>query len=159
MSSQRITSLRSDDRPPWSPLSVSLIAFLLPAGGAILTIRNLHRLKQINDIDARRLIVTVSGVCIIGYVLMFSFVPHGAKFLQQPDSNAAALLSCGIALASYAVQRLPFRSWRSENARTKTSAWLPGIGLAALYQFGTLIATVLLVLIASGFGLIPPLSS
>ncbi|GAC1443017.1 MAG: hypothetical protein NVSMB52_00880 [Chloroflexota bacterium] len=159
MSSQRITSLKSDDRPPWSPLSVSLITFLLPAGGAILTVRNLHRLKQINEADSRRLMAAVTGVCILGYVLMFSFVPHGTKFLQQPDSNAAAFLSCGIALASYAVQRLPFRSWRSENLRARTSAWLPGIGLAAMYQFAALVITVLIVLIASGFGLVPTLPS
>ena len=137
---------------PWSPMMVSLIALFLPAGGAVLTVLNLQRLKEIDTATARLLAGVAVAVFIVGLASLFAGARRGASGGPQIDSTAATLLSFGVAVASYGVQRLPFRHWRVANTSSRTSSWLSGIGIAAVYQVVVVALAVPLVLIATAMG-------
>jgi len=53
---------------------------------------------------------------------------------STPTINASTVLSLGVALASYAVQRSAFREWRTKNTGEQTSSWVSALGFAALYS-------------------------
>jgi hypothetical protein len=139
---QPITDADPDVRPPWSPLSVSLITLLLPAGGAILTIRNLYRMQQMDGATAKRLTVVAYVIFAIGLTALLLSAKKASGGLLQPDTDASTVLSCGVALASYVVQRLPFRLWKLTHERTRTSPWLGAAGRAALYTLITFAAVL-----------------
>src|SRR5947209_13790773 len=100
----------SNPGTPWSPLSVSFITLLLPAGGAILTIRNLQRLQTIDSHQARELIIASIGVFAVGIVILLRLEPAGSQG-QGVNGDATGVLGCGMAFVSYGVQRTAFRSW------------------------------------------------
>ncbi len=136
------TASAREARPPWSPLSVAIIAFLLPAGGAMLTIRNLQRLGQLDQRAARELIAVVLLVCAVGYALLISYATKNANGFLQPDAGASAVLPFGFGLACFSAQRRPFRQWRSVNPSTRTSSWTGGIGVALVYMLLTLVVVL-----------------
>jgi hypothetical protein len=137
MQSKREHDGTLDEGPPWSPVSVSVIALLLPAGGAILTIRNLYRLRQHDAASAKRLMYAAYGIFALGFtalLLSAHKAPHGSL---QLDTGASTVLSCGVAVASYMVQRAPYRSWRIAHQHVRPSPWLGGAGRAIMYTLIT----------------------
>ena len=137
----------SSSGTPWSPLSVSLITLLLPAGGAVLTIRNLQRLHTIDAEKARELIVASVAVFAAGIVILLLLDPSRSGG-RGVNGDTTGILGGGMAIVSYVVQRTAFRSWRREHAADTTGSWLPAIGTAALYSVVTLGAAVPVMLVA-----------
>ncbi|HLJ65916.1 MAG TPA: hypothetical protein VKX16_00980 [Chloroflexota bacterium] len=152
MSWQRSTNVAAPDRAPWTPLSVALIAFILPAGGAILTIRNLERLRQFDARVARQLSIAVVVLFAVGLTVLISSAPRTTSGMLQPDATATSILQFGVAAGSYLVQRAPFRAWRLANQRNRTSPWIGGAGLAALYTLLTIVGVLPLYLVAQILG-------
>jgi hypothetical protein len=135
--------------PPWSPLSVSLIALLLSPGGAVLTIVNLQRLRVVDASVARQLTIALIGVYVLGITVLFLVSPRGPRGVPSPDSDVTTVLNGGVALASYIVQRQPFHSWRMAHLRTRTSSWIGALGIAFLYWLVTLVALLPLYILLS----------
>lgn len=133
---------QSEPRPPWSPLSVALIALLLPPGGAVLTMRNLQRLGDIDDQSARWLTVAIVTVFALGYaaLIVIATAQSTRTSAEQIDAGALTVLQFGVALASYVVQRLPYRQWRSAHLRTANGSLLSGLLVVAIYSFVSYVA-------------------
>jgi hypothetical protein len=147
-----ITS-RKDAAVPWSPLGVSFITLFLPAGGAVLTIRNLERLNQVDATAARKLIAASVVVVALGYAaLIFTAGHHNSAGVPQPDQNALGFLCAGLAFGSYLAQRVPFRTWRVRNADLRSGPWLPAIWIALLYQLAVIVCVFVLLLVGLAFG-------
>jgi hypothetical protein len=144
---ERLTRILSNSGTPWSPLSVSVIALMLPAGGAILTIRNLQRLQTIDSEKARELIIASVGVFAIGIVILLLLAPMGTSG-PSTNGDATAVLGGGMAVVSYLVQRTAFRTWRLEHRSMRTGSWLAAVGTAALFTVVTLVAAVPVMLVA-----------
>ncbi|HEY8685767.1 MAG TPA: hypothetical protein VIO57_09190 [Chloroflexota bacterium] len=144
---QRLARSVSNPGTPWSPLRVSLITLILPAGGAVLTIRNLQRLHTIDPQKARELIIASIGVFAVGIVILLLLNPASARG-QGVNGDATGVLGGGMAIVSYVVQRTAFRSWREANGTVRTGSWLPALGLAAVYSLVTLGAAVPVMLVA-----------
>ena len=134
MEQKKTNQQGAETRLPWSPLSVSLIAFLLPPGGLALTVWNLRRLQVLDGKMARQLTIAVTVICVVGLTLLTALSPPGPNGSPQPSAEAAGVLSIGVAFASYAVQRNPFGAWRLSHLSMRTSSWLAALGLAALYS-------------------------
>jgi hypothetical protein len=144
---QRLTRILSNSGAPWSPLSVSVIALLLPAGGAILTIRNLQRLHSIDAEKARELIIASVGVFAVGIVILLLLAPLGTSG-PSTSGDTTAVLGGGMAVVSYLVQRPAFRAWRLEHRTTRTGSWMAAVGTATLFTVVTLVAAVPVMLVA-----------
>ncbi|MGH2441549.1 MAG: hypothetical protein ACRDFX_00075 [Chloroflexota bacterium] len=142
MTTQRITNLKPDDRPPWTPLGVSLIALLFPAGGAILAVRNLQRLRHIDAATSRHLVIAIVALFAIGFSVLLSVGQRTGTSVPQINSTSALVLSIGVAVASYVVQQKPYQAWRARNSGTRTSAWIGALGRAVVYE---LIAAIIAV--------------
>lgn len=127
---------------PWSPLTVALISFLLPAGGAVLTIRNMARLQQIDRTTVTELTVVTMAVFAIGFTaLLVAGQPDPTKPASL-DANVSAVLSFGTAVASYAVQRPAFVVWRRSHVRIRTGPWFRALGMALIYTLLILLAVL-----------------
>jgi hypothetical protein len=124
-----------------------VIALLLPAGGAILTIRNLQRLQAIDSKKARELIIASIAVFAIGIVILLLLDPARSGG-RGANADATVVLGGGMAIISYLVQRAAFRSWRRENGAVRTGSWLAAVGTAAVYSLVTLGAAVPVMLVA-----------
>lgn len=122
------------NQQPWSPLTISLLALVFPAGAAVLTIRNLQRLLDLDPKDVRKLTIAVIAVFSIGLATLFLAAHKDSKGIPNLDPNAQTVLSAGVAIVSYAVQRTPFRNWRARHSTTRANSWLAAIGVALLYQ-------------------------
>lgn len=122
-----------ETRPPWSPLSVTLITFLLPAGGAILTVWNLHRLSEFDRRYATRLTMSVIVLFVIGISALYLTATPVSQGMPTLNATGLGVLSFGVAFASYIVQRAAFQKWRTAHQRDRTSSWLPAAGLALAY--------------------------
>ncbi len=144
---QRLARSLSNQGTPWSPLSVSLITLLLPAGGAILTIRNLQRLQTIDSQKARELIIASIGVFAVGIVILLRLDPAGAQG-QGVNGDTTGVLGCGMAVVSYVVQRTAFRSWREAHHTVRTGPWFPAVATAGIYSLVTLGAAVPVMLVS-----------
>ena len=140
---------QQETSPPWSPLSVSLIALLLPPGGAVLTIQNLQRLRAVDAPLARQLTIALIGVYVLGIMALVLVSPRSSRGVPTPDSDVTTVLYGGVALASYIVQRQPFQSWRTAHLRTRTSSWIGALGIAFIYTLVTLAAFLPLYLLLS----------
>jgi hypothetical protein len=136
-------------------MSVSLISLVLPAGGAILTIANLYRLRQIDAEAAKRLTLAAYVIVALGYAGLLLSTPYKASggLLQSADAGGGTVLSFGVFVASYIVQRAPFRTWRKSHERTPTSSWLAAVGRAAVYSLITFVAVVPFFLAGVALGL------
>lgn len=132
---------RSTEPVPWSTLGVVIVSLLLPAGGAILTITNLHRLHQIERMPARRQTIALLAVFAIGYSILLALTPMNSAGSQSIDGTASLILSIGVGAASYLALRRPFQTWRSRST-TRTAPWLKALGIAFLYQLLTLLLAV-----------------
>jgi hypothetical protein len=142
VSQKRIINARRDARPPWQPLSVSLTALLFPAGAAVLTVRNLERLGHIDSATARQLSLAVIGISAVGLTLLLYFASRGTSGSPHIDSGVAYVLTIGIGAASYAAQRLPFRTWRTGHARSPLGHWLSALGMSGMYELVTILAAI-----------------
>ena len=131
---------QAESRPPWSPLSVTVISLILPTGGAILTVLNLQRLRQIDRRDARRMTIALVALFALALTSLILLAGFGSDGRPRIDPTAVEVLSLGVAFASYAVQRRPFRAWRLSNLRARTSPWLAALGVAAVYHLVTVAA-------------------
>jgi hypothetical protein len=144
---QRLARILSHSGTPWSPLSVSVMALLLPAGGAVLTIRNLQRLQAIDSKQARELIIASIGVCAVGIVMLLLLDPARSGGASA-NGDTTAVLGSGMAVVSYLVQRAAFRTWRREHQAVRTGSWLAAAGTAAWYSLVTLGVAVPVMLVA-----------
>ena len=124
-----------------------MIALLLPAGGAVLTIFNLQRLRAIDAGKARELIIACIGVFAVGIVVLLLLDPSRSTG-QSINGDATGILGGGIAIVSYVMQRAAFLSWRRENKTKRTGSWLAALGTATIYSLLTLVAAVPVMLVA-----------
>jgi hypothetical protein len=131
---------RQREKRPWNPLSVTIITFFLPPGGAVLTILNLSRMSALERPRTRELSVAVIIVFALGFSALLALSQHGSKEAPRLDSVAGAVIQLGCAVAALIAQRTPFRDWRSSHAGVRTDAWLPAAALAVAYSFVTAIA-------------------
>lgn len=132
---------QTDKRPPWSPVSVTLMTFLLPAGGAVLTILNLRRLGEVPEPHSRRLVSAAVGLFALGYCTLIALAQTGAR-TDRLDSNAVVVLSVGVALASFLAQRSAYRTWSTSHSRSRTGSWRGAFGVAVIYQLVTVLVSV-----------------
>lgn len=132
---------RSQSTRPWSPLSVSLITFFLPAGGAVLTIQNLARLQTVNPLQARRQTIEIVILYALGFAIILSLAPIQAGGTPRLDAGTYSVIQFGFAAAAYAVQRGPFRAWKVKQT-SGTSAWTSGVLTALIYQLLAIFITV-----------------
>jgi hypothetical protein len=121
---------------------VTIIAFLLPAGGAVITVWNLHRFSQLDSVRARHLTIAVIAVFALGLALLLGLAPPSAGGMPTVDANASSVLSIGIALACFVAQRPAYRVWRERNTRTQTSRWFGAFGWAVVFSLLTVIAAL-----------------
>jgi hypothetical protein len=147
-------------RPPWSPLSVTIITLLLPVGGVMLTIWNMQRLNILDRPQARRMTIGAVIICAVGLGIMFGIAPKSTNGLPQVDSNARSVLAVTAATICYFAQRQSFLTWRRQNDTSRTSSWINAIGLAVLFTVltGTLSAPIWLLsqsLQGTSVGLVP----
>ena len=130
------------ESPPWSILVVTLITFLLPAGGAILTIRNLARLGSLGLSEAKTsswILVAVFGA---GTGILLSLSPVDREGLPRPDPNMTSAVYLAITFAAYLVQRRPYMTWRIQNRQHRQEWWVKGFGIALVYQIFAVVAAV-----------------
>jgi hypothetical protein len=137
---------------------VTIIAFLLPPGGAVVTIWNLHRFSQLDSVRTRQLTIAVIGIFALGFALLLGLATPTANGVPAIDANASSILSVGIALACFVAQRSAYRMWRARNLRTRTSSWLGAFGWAVVFSLLTAIAALpVYAIVASLFGTGPKL--
>ena len=131
-------------RPPWSPLSVTIITLLLPVGGVMLTILNMQRLSILDRPQTRRMTIGAVIICALGLGIMFGVAPKSANGLPQVDSNARSVLAVAAATICYLAQRQSFLNWRRQNDTSRTGSWLNALGMAVLFTVltGTLSAPI-----------------
>lgn len=132
---------------PWSPVGVCIIAFILPPGGAVLTIWNLQRLGQLNATTARQLMLVVMSLFALGYALLLSLTPVKSGSVPQFDASAARLINFGTAIASYLVQRPRFIEWRVSHKRDRSGSVASAVGIAVVYSVIWLVPTTITYLI------------
>lgn len=136
-------------RGPWRPLTVSMLAFFLPAGGAILTIRNLERLEEITPKAARKLLLLTGVVFAFGLAFLVLVAQKDKSGHLVPDSGAYLILSVGVAMVSYLAQRPAFRAWQSTHSGQRNGSLLEAIGLTIFYYLLTAACAAPLILIAA----------
>jgi hypothetical protein len=124
-------------RPPWSPLSVTIITLLLPVGGIMLTIWNMQRMSVLDRPQALRMTIGAIAICAAGLGIIFGVAPHASNGIPQVDGNVSSILSLAAAFLCYVAQRQTFQAWRASNARLRTSSWLQAVGMALLYTLVT----------------------
>lgn len=127
---------------------MSFIALFLPAGGAVLTIRNLQRLQTIDARRARELIVASVGVFAVGIVILLLLDPSSAR-ARGFNGDTTGVLGGGMALISYGAQRRAYRVWRQRHGTVKAGSWLAAIATAAGYSLITMGAAVPVMLLAN----------
>lgn len=123
---------------PWSLVIVTLIAFLLPAGGAVLAVRNMARLGEIDGRRAAELTVVTLAVFGAGYsVLVLAAQPNAS---QPPNISPAVtgLISVGVAAATFVFQRQAYAAWKRDHPGNVTAPWYTALGWSIVYQVLTL---------------------
>jgi hypothetical protein len=125
--------LDSQGRPPWKPLTVTLITFFLPLGGTVLTIRNLERMGQLDRNGARWLTIAGASICALGMTTLITAAELNAHGQVSFDPNAATVLSVGLAAAAFAAQRRPYQKWRISHPVGAAENWMRGVGLSIVY--------------------------
>ena len=130
---------------------MALIALLLPPGGAALTVRNLQRLGDIDETSARWLTVAVTAVFALGYaaLIVITVGQSQGKSVQSADASAT-VLDFGVGLASYIVQRLPYRHWRGTHHRAPTGSLVSALAVVAIYGLVSYAGAIILSLAVMG---------
>lgn len=126
---------------PWSPLSVAVISFILPAGGAVLTLHNLRRLHILDEAQMRPFTIGVILVYAFGMSILLALGPTQASGTPQLDPDAYSVVQFGFAAAAYLVQRAPYRLWHKSNVG-RPGSWTSGVVTSLIYQFLGILATV-----------------
>lgn len=152
MFQQRFSKSGGNPTTPWSPLAVTLFALFIPTGGAVLTIRNLQRLNGLDARVARVQVYLVVAIFSLGLTVLCLLAQDGSTTFRQPNPDASLVLSVGTALASYLVQRSPYRSWRTSNARVRTASWWRALVTTVLYTLVIVLATACLFTTAYSVG-------
>lgn len=144
MQTQGTTSSSVATKQPWSVITVSVIAFLLPPGGALLTVRNLARLRESDRRRAGELTAVVFALYAAGFtVLLLLVAPHGGD--PAPLAPEVSLvLSIGTALASYLALQRPYQEWRTAHRTAKPASVLSALITAVLYTFAISLAVTLI---------------
>jgi len=138
---------------PWSPLAVTLITFFLPAGGAILTVRNLARLGSLRADEAKSAGWALVGIFGLGMGALLSLSPVASDGMPRLDPNLTSGLYLAITIAAYLAQRGAWISWRNRNPNSRGGPWLRAIGVALLYQvLAVIVAVPVYVILASVTG-------
>jgi hypothetical protein len=127
---------------PWSLVIVTLIAFFLPAGGAVLAVRNMGRLGAMDEKRAAELTVATIAVFAAGYsaLLLAAEPSHSDPSTLSPA--VTSLLSLGTAAATFFFQRHDFSTWRKQHPQTGTSPWYAAVGWALVYFLITAVAAI-----------------
>jgi hypothetical protein len=132
---------------------VSVLTFLFPSGGAVVTVRNLQRLDQVSARTARALLIIVIAVFALGLALLVLTSQKDKSGKVMIDSGAYLIVSVGAAVASYLAQRNPFRSWRTAHTGVLPGSLLEAIALVLLYQLvAALVAAPVVALAAQASG-------
>lgn len=138
---------------PWSLAVVTAITFFLPAGGAVVAIRNMARLGEIDAHRALELTVATIVVFAAGYSALLTVAPPDQTGASTLSPIVTALLSLGTALAAFLFQRREFAAWREAHPRSDTGHWYAAVGWGLVYQCLTAVAAfpvfLLLALITS----------
>lgn len=150
MQKQGTTSSSVAPKQPWSVITVSVISFLLPPGGALLTVRNLARLRESERRRVGELTAAVFALYAFGFtVLLLLVAPNGGQ--PAPLAPGVSLvLSFGTALASYAVLQRPYLEWRNAHRTARLSSWVSALGSAILYTLALSLAVTLVRLAIGG---------
>ncbi len=111
---------------------------------------NLHRLHQLDTKLARQLTIALIAVFAVGITILGAVSGSGSVSLSNPDVGTSALLSIGVATASYLTQRAAFRTWRASNMQAPTSSWIGGTGVAAVYTLVTVVAALPVYMLLAG---------
>jgi hypothetical protein len=106
----------------------------------------MQRLREMDTKLARQLTGVLVTVFAFGLAVLFAVSPPGPNGYPQPESGASTVLSFGVALASYILQRNAFRAWRLSHQEARTSPWLGAFGIALLYAIPVYVAAALLYL-------------
>lgn len=132
---------RTKSNAPWSPLSVAVITFILPAGGAVLTVHNLARIQGGDNSQVRRQTVGIVLLFALGLAIILALAPVQSNGAPRLDTDTYTVVQFGVAVAAYVVQRAPFRAWHQSHV-VRPSAWTTGVLTALIYQFLAILATV-----------------
>jgi len=138
----------STESPPWSILVVTLITFFLPAGGAILTVRNLARLGILGTSEAKSSSWVLVAVFGLGMGILLSLSPVGSDGIPRLDPNMTSAVYLVITAAAYIVQRRPYIAWRLQNRRQRLASWAKGFGIALVFQIFAVVAAIPIYLLA-----------
>jgi hypothetical protein len=140
--------MRSPDAlPPWSPLSVTLLTLFLPAGGIVLTIHNMYRLKVLDRAQAWRMAAGAICVFAVGLGIILGLAPVDKSGIAQPTQGAELIFSLPSALLAFLAHRGPFRGWRNDHRVDPTASWLQAVGWALAYTTCTVVLVVPIALI------------
>ncbi|MGH2447971.1 MAG: hypothetical protein ACRDFS_05145 [Chloroflexota bacterium] len=132
----------STSAQPWSLLSITLISFLLPAGGAILTVHNLQRLRQIDQRRVRVLSTAIVVIFAAGLATLMLVTPIGKDGLPHLDPLVQMVLAAGIPLACYLAQRQPYIAWRVGHPNQRPNPWFRAFLSAIWYEAWVLAASI-----------------
>jgi hypothetical protein len=132
-------------------LSVTVITFVFPFGGVVLTLQNLGRLALVERSDVRRLSALLVVVFALGLTALLCIAGVSPTGSPKVDTDTWTILSVGFALVAYVVQRSPFRAWLAADPRG-TSTWLSGILTAVLYQLLPVLLAIPLYIAADALG-------
>lgn len=132
----------TDTAAPWSLLAVTLITFLLPAGGAVVAVRNLTRLDDIEPRRAMELTVATILVFAAGYAALLSVVQSTSGDAETMSPVVTLLLSFGTAAAAFFFQRENFSAWRESHPSGGTSPWYSALGWALVFHILTGVAAI-----------------
>jgi hypothetical protein len=127
---------------PWSLAIVTLIAFFLPAGGAVLAVRNMARLGEIDPRRTRELTVATILVFAAGYSVLLIAAQPSATQPSNLSPAVTGLLSLGTAAGTFMFQRGQFLAWRRDHPRDGTSPWYAAVGWGAAYEVLSILATI-----------------
>jgi hypothetical protein len=121
----------------------------LPAGGAILTVRNLERLGELTAKTARRLLILLVLVFAVGLAILVYVAQKDKTGHFVIDSQALLVISVGVAVACYLAQGAAYRTWRTAHPTEQAGSVLEAVALTLIYYLLTAAAAAPLIVIAA----------
>lgn len=151
MQKQGSTTSGSRPSPPWSPLVVTVIAFLLPPGGAILAVRSMARIRGEQDSGrALREVVATVVVFTIGLTILATTAQSRGGDMPKVSPGASTVITVGTAVACYLILRPAYAEWRGKNPSQPPGSLLSAVGNAILFTLITVFAAAVLAAIVIG---------